>query len=335
MTLSRRDVLIGMAGLVGSSLRLLATPDFSECKSQNDGFHIDGFTCRKASAAGMTYKLYKSQSSGPAVLLLHELPGLYKEDIELGRRIAQSGFTVYMPLFFGKPNGKGHGAHVLWYGFSETVVPGSPFPGLRSGHTSRVVRWLNELLPSIHQECGNKGVGVIGMCLTGALPLALTGSGDVRAVVLCQPALPYLKHSGLDISESDINKAKEHNVDILALKFSADGKSPDARWRTLEKKFSGENYPGNHYHELIICSGDDLPYKKHAHSTFGEDFDDVKYVKGEPSPPTYQALQRALGFLDNRISETPHLPDYPNQQPCPPQFICYPESRNAALPSIP
>ena len=173
------------------------------------------------------------------------------------------------------------------------------------------------------------------MCLTGALPLALTGSGDVRAVVLCQPALPYLKHSGLDISESDINKAKEHKVDILALKFSADGKSPDARWRTLEEKFSGENYPGNHYHELIICSGDDLPYKKHAHSTFGEDFDDVKYVKGDAAPPTYRALQRALGFLDNRISETPHLPDYPNQQPCPPQFICYPESRNAALPSIP
>ena len=127
MTLSRRDVLIGMAGLVGSSLRLLATPDFSECKSENDGFHIDGFTCRKASAAGMTYKLYKSQSSGPAVLLLHELPGLYKEDIELGRRIAQSGFTVYMPLFFGKPNGKGHGAHVLWYGFRKQYCPGRPF----------------------------------------------------------------------------------------------------------------------------------------------------------------------------------------------------------------
>ncbi|MGB9121200.1 MAG: dienelactone hydrolase family protein [Candidatus Angelobacter sp.] len=321
MTLSRREVLIGMAGLLSSSLRVLAEPRFMECKSgSNDPFHIEGFTCSKVTAADMTYRLYQSQSSGPAVLLLHELPGLYKEDVELGRRIAQCGFTVYMPLFFGKPNGKGHGAHVLWYGFSETVLPGSPFPGLRSGHTSRVARWLNELLPSIHRECGNKGVGVVGMCLTGALPLALTGSGDVRAVVLCQPALPYFSHSGLDVSETDIKTAKDHNVDILALKFSADGKSPDARWRTLEKKFSDENYPGNHYHELIIRSGDGSRYHAGAHSIFGEHFNDVK---GDDAP-THVALQRALGFLDNRISDKPHLPDYPDQQPCSPPFLCYP-----------
>jgi hypothetical protein len=76
------------------------------------------------------------------------------------------------------------------------------------------------------------------------------------------------------------------------------------------------------------AAGDDSSCKKHAHSTFGEDYDDVKDVKGEP-PATHQALQRALGFLDNRISHRPHLRDYPDQQPCPPQFICYPESPKA------
>lgn len=325
MTLSRREVLIGMAGLLSSSLRVLAEPRFMECKSgSNDPFHIEGFTCSKVTAADMTYRLYQSQSSGPAVLLLHELPGLYKEDVELGRRIAQCGFTVYMPLFFGKPNGRADGIEggwkIFWYGLTETVVPGTPFPAFRSGHASRVARWLNELLPSIHQKCGGKGVGVIGMCLTGSLPLALTGSGDVRAVVLCQPALPYFSHSGLDVSETDIKTAKDHKVDILALKFSADGKSPDARWRTLEKKFSGENYPGNHYHELIIRSGDGSRYHAGAHSIFGEHFNDVK---GDDAP-THVALQRALGFLDNRISDKPRLPDYPDQQPCPPPFLCYP-----------
>ena len=33
-------------------------------------------------------------------------------------------------------------------------------------------------------------VGVIGMCLTGAFPLALLGEG-VQAAVLCQPTLPF------------------------------------------------------------------------------------------------------------------------------------------------
>ena len=322
MTISRREVLIGMAGLVGSSFRLLAEPRFMECKSaSNDPFHIEGFTCSKVTAAGMTYRLYQSQRSGPAVLLLHELPGLYKEDVELGRRIAQSGFTVYMPLFFGKPNGKE--SQFIWPLFSETVLPGTPFPAFRSGHTSRVARWLNELLPSIHQKCGGKGVGVIGMCLTGSLPLALTGSGDVRAVVLCQPSQPNIPHSGLDVSENDIKAVKDHKVDILALKFSSDHISPDARWKTLRSKFSGDSYPGNHYHELIIRSGDSSPYHAGAHSIFGAHFDDVK---GD-HPPTHEALQRALGFLDNRISDAPHLPDYPDQQPCPPGFICFPESQ--------
>lgn len=152
---SRREILIGLAGMIGSSLHALSEPRLTPCKTRsNDPFAINGFSCREATAAGMTYRLYKSQSSGPAVLLLHELPGLYKADIELGRRIAQCGFTVYMPLFFGKPNGEGKGAHVVWKLFTETIFPWAPFHGLCPGHTSRVARWLNELLPSIHRECG-------------------------------------------------------------------------------------------------------------------------------------------------------------------------------------
>src|SRR5262245_55615893 len=40
--------------------------------------------------------------AGPAVLLLHELPGLTPEDMLLGYRIAQQGFQVYLPVLFGK-----------------------------------------------------------------------------------------------------------------------------------------------------------------------------------------------------------------------------------------
>ena len=40
---------------------------------------------------------------GPAVLVMHELPGLTPACISLAEDIAAAGFTVYLPLLFGRP----------------------------------------------------------------------------------------------------------------------------------------------------------------------------------------------------------------------------------------
>jgi hypothetical protein len=44
------------------------------------------------------------QGNGPAVVLLHELPGMIPQCVDLARSIAREGFTVFLPLLFGQPN---------------------------------------------------------------------------------------------------------------------------------------------------------------------------------------------------------------------------------------
>ena len=41
---------------------------------------------------------------GPRILLMHELPGMVEECVQLGDYIASCGFTVFLPLLFGEPN---------------------------------------------------------------------------------------------------------------------------------------------------------------------------------------------------------------------------------------
>jgi dienelactone hydrolase len=40
---------------------------------------------------------------GPGVVLMHELPGLTDFVVTFGREIPASGYTVFMPVMFGKP----------------------------------------------------------------------------------------------------------------------------------------------------------------------------------------------------------------------------------------
>lgn len=45
---------------------------------------------------GTSRPIYR-RGAGPAVILVHELPGITPEAIALARRLASAGFTVFMP----------------------------------------------------------------------------------------------------------------------------------------------------------------------------------------------------------------------------------------------
>ena len=51
---------------------------------------LPGFERTEFSFDGTTKDVYKA-GAGPAVVLLHELPGMVPECVELGRRIAAEG----------------------------------------------------------------------------------------------------------------------------------------------------------------------------------------------------------------------------------------------------
>src|SRR5271154_6719773 len=43
------------------------------------------------------------RGSGPAVIVIHEIPGLHPLMIRFADRVAAAGMTVYLPVLFGEP----------------------------------------------------------------------------------------------------------------------------------------------------------------------------------------------------------------------------------------
>src|SRR5580658_10023141 len=94
--LSRRSALLAL--LAGSrAARANVCMHFNSSNPPG----IEGFNCESRTVGERTHNLYW-KGTGPAVFVLHEIPGLYRADIDLARRIEKCGLTVYVPLFFGK-----------------------------------------------------------------------------------------------------------------------------------------------------------------------------------------------------------------------------------------
>jgi dienelactone hydrolase len=207
-------------------------------------------------------------SHGPGLLLLHELPGMVPECVDFGRRLADAGFTVFMPLMFGEA-GKRHHIPPLCV-FRE-------FNLWRSGRTSPIVGWLRALSRHIH-DLGDSGprLGVIGMCLTGSFALTMMLDDWVTAPVLSQPSLPLApsfipsnRRGALDVTEGDLRAAvaaaHQRNLQVKAFRFSDDVICPRERFETLRARFgarfSPHEVPGGK-HSVFTLHYMDIPEEK-------------------------------------------------------------------------
>jgi dienelactone hydrolase len=249
---------------------------------------------------GKTFRVYRT-GTGPAVVLLHELPGLTPCDISTACRLGKRGFSVYLPVFFGVPGDQKFAGFTL----SQLLWPGSRFflSGLLPGHTPRVRNWISGLVSDLALEGSERGVGVIGMCLTGALPVALLSHPDVRAAVLCQPTSPLLFRGALDLDPGDLRRAKERatkeGLQILGVRFSSDRLSRQERFERLGREFS------SHFTELVVAAGP-LGTKDAPHSVLGGDYTGKPY-----GPAAAEVFERVVRYLDNRLRYRPSTPDYP------------------------
>ena len=123
------------------------------------------------------------RGAGPAVIVIHEMPGLHPAVVAFADRVAAAGMTVFLPVLFGVVGRPAtHPASVL------TMVSGMcvrwEFNAWRSGKSSPIVDWLRALARKAHAECGGKGVGAVGMCFTGGFALAMMTEPAVVAPVL-------------------------------------------------------------------------------------------------------------------------------------------------------
>ena len=127
---------------------------------------MEDFSTFYFSENGTSKRLVYKKGSGAAVILMHELPGMIPECVDLARRFAKN-FTVYLPLLFGEPDRSLSLPKMAEY--TAQLCISKEFYCFAKNQSSPITEWLKELCQEAKKECGGKGVGVIGICLTGGI----------------------------------------------------------------------------------------------------------------------------------------------------------------------
>ena len=257
---------------------------------------LNDFVQTDFTSQGKSRVVYR-KGTGPAVIVIHEMPGITPEVAAFGRRVAEAGFTAVMPVLFGepgKPLSTGYAARNIAWGCVTRE-----FAALATGKTSPITTWLRDLAAQAHDECGGPGVGAIGMCFTGGFALAMMVDDRVIAPVLSQPSLPLAitKKQGRDIgiSAADLDRVKERVADgacVLGLRFTDDRTVPAERFETLRRAL-GDGFVAV---EIDSSPGNKWGIKKTAHSVLTNDLVD------EPGHPTREALDQVMAFFADRLS---------------------------------
>jgi dienelactone hydrolase len=262
-----------------------------------DGTHDDLHDFERATATydGRARPVYRT-GSGPAVIVLAEIPGITPKVAGFARRVAAEGFTAVMPHLFGTP-----GAPMSMGSLpavARTCIS-REFAAFSRGAHAPVTDWLRALARDEHQRCGGPGVGVVGMCFTGNFALAMATDPAVLAPVMAEPSLPLgmTARSKADphLSPDDVAaiqaRVRDENLCVIGLRFTGDRIAPAERFETF-RRLLGDNFVGV---ELDSSPGNPGGHRKGAHSVLTEDLVD------EPGSPTRDALDQVLQLFRDRL----------------------------------
>jgi dienelactone hydrolase len=256
---------------------------------------LAGFTESTFTHDGITRSVYAA-GRGPAVIVIHEIPGLHPQVIAFGRRVVDAGYSVRMPSLFGTPGREVTPGYTVATLAKACVA--KEFAAFALDRTSPIIGWLRRLAAQAHDECGGPGVGALGMCFTGGFALGMMVDDAMLAPVLSQPSLPFpvtaSRRRAVGVSDADLARVKERAAQgacLLGLRFTDDRAVPDARFDALRREL------GDAFIAVEIDSSKDNPHgiPRTAHSVLTQHFVD------EPGHPTRDALDRVLEFFRERL----------------------------------
>lgn len=290
----RRPVALGITrGERGRPGRVALRLDFRLASPAMSS--LSGFTESPFTHEGVTRTVFR-RGAGPAVVVMTEIPGITPEVKGFAERVAAAGFTVFMPHLFGTPGAPKSGPAIVRE-IARCCIS-HEFSVLASRASSPITDWLRALCRSAHAEIGGKGVGAIGMCMTGNFALSLMVDPVIMAPVLSQPSLPMPigreRRAGLHLSDADLVKVKARaaaGVSVLGLRFTADPACPPERFARLREEL-GDGFEGI---EIDSSPGNPYGIKGAAHSVVTGDLVD------EEGHPTKKALDRVLAFFRERL----------------------------------
>lgn len=237
-----------------------------------------------------------TMGEGPGVVIMPEMPGITPEVARFAIRVADEGYSVFVPQLFGVA-GRPLSPRALLRTFGQVCVS-REFDLLALGRSSPITDWLRALCRDVHGRVGGKGVGAIGMCLTGNFALALMVDPVVMAPVLSQPSLPLglgaRRRAGLHLSDRDLESVRARTragCTVLGLRFSHDPLCPPERFAALRSAL-GDGFEG-----IVIDSGPGNRHgiRRRAHSVLTNDIVDRQ------GHPTRAALDRVLALLAERL----------------------------------
>lgn len=256
---------------------------------------LKDYTKFKFKGARWSRPVYR-RGSGPAVIVIHEMPGLHPDVIRFADHVAEAGMTVFLPSLFGTPGRPVSMGYALGTMFKGMCIY-REFNVWRTGKSSPIVDWLRALAKKVHGECGGKGVGAVGMCFTGGYALAMMTEPSVIAPVLSQPSMPLAlgskrRGAGIDASPAEIACAKarleKEDLTMIGLRFIGDPAVPEARFDLLKREI------GPRFEAIEIPEKDAGPGGMGPHSVLTINLVD------RPGTPTKQAEERVIAFFRER-----------------------------------
>jgi dienelactone hydrolase len=262
-----------------------------------DPTDVSDFDCKTYSFAGKKKPVLRIGNSGPAIIVIHEIYGFTPTLARFCRWVSAAGFQVYAPIIFGRADAtnqeKQSFARLVGLCISREICL------FASGRSSPIVDWLKPLCCKAHQECGGRGVGVIGMCLTGGFALSMAVEPVVLAPVLAQPGLPALSHSAIDISRIDLGivrqRIKTEQLQVLGYRFQGDRICRPERFETLRMVLGSGFKPHIIPNASANPNGPMAKAKQPPHSVFTGDLID------EPGQLTREAVNEVIDFFRSRL----------------------------------
>ena len=256
---------------------------------------LSDFTRFEFTDSGAQKTVYR-QGNGPAVIVIHEVPGITAEVARFARKVAGAGMTVFMPRLFGRVGARTNEIERMWQ--LGRVCISREFACLAENHASPVTDWLRGLAKYAHQELGGRGVGVVGMCVTGNFALTMALDPWVIAPVLAHPSFPLpltrSKAAAVHATPEAVANARrrihEEGLKFLGVRFHGDKLfCRAARFATLRREL-GDGFEG------IELPGESAkPNLEPPHSVLTIGLIDRE---GEP---TREAVDRVVGFLLERL----------------------------------
>ena len=231
--------------------------------------------------------------AGPAVIIIHELPGITPEVLRFARFVREAGFTIYLPSLFGKP-GKPNSQSYIWGSLARICIA-REFKVWSADEHSPIVDWLKQLARQAHDECGGRGVGALGMCVTGNFALSMMAEPAVRAPVLCQPALPLNNPNGVHASPEDLAivraRLEQEDLVMAAYRIAGDPYCRAARFEAMSKalgpRFQGEALPDR--------AAKPDTFRKHPHHVV------TTHLIDEAGSLTRQKVEEIIDFFRARL----------------------------------